>query len=166
MFGIRTIPLDPLLLLPILVFPLVFKKIPNTTLILSLLFFTTETGQHLARGIFSIIEQIHIACNPEPKPCVYGSVDRPNMYPKVMYSKCDKQFITKFYERNDIESNSDSKRIDPTKFLNKHCMPKVAIRVECVFIAKTITLQVRVHKATLSEVRCGQRDLEDSDDYL
>ncbi len=59
-----------------------------------------------------------------------------------MNGRRDKEFVTKFYERKDIGSDSDSKNIEPMKFLNNHCMAKVTIRIESIFIVKTITLQV------------------------
>ena len=66
-----------------------------------------------------VIRKIQSACVPRPKSCLYGTDKEPTLYPKLIYSKYDDAFDTRFYQRKNIESNEDSTRGEPRKFLKK-----------------------------------------------
>ena len=86
-----------------------------------------------------------------------------NRFERLYQRSC----ITRLYQRKNIESNEDSTKVSPKNFLDKHCMTKVVILVDSIFSAGTVTLQLRVHKATVSEVKRAQYDDgEDSGDDL
>ena len=40
------------------------------------------------RAFIKVIQKIQSVCNLKPKSCLYGSEERPTMYPKLVYSKC------------------------------------------------------------------------------
>ena len=114
-----------------------------------------------------VIRKIQSACKPEPKSCLYNTDERPTLYPKLIFDKYDEVFVTRLCQRKNIESNEGSTRVEPRKFLKKHCTTKAVIKMDSVFSAKSVSLQLRVHKAIVSEAKRAQYDDgEDSGDDL
>ena len=67
-----------------------------------------------------VLKKIQSVCEPKPKSCLYGTDQRPTLYPRLIFDKYD-MFVTRLYQRKNIESNEDSTRVEPKKFLDKSC---------------------------------------------
>ena len=115
------------------------------------------------REFVRMIKKIMSACDPKPKSCLYGKNENdPIMYVKVDYVKETKEFITKFYEREDMEDKNSTEEIKPEKYVGrKNCLAKVVMEIDNLFEAKTTTLQMRARTVVLSELKRRKPDDED-----
>ncbi len=75
------------------------------------------------------------------------------MYLKLDHDKRRGEFDTNFREREDMENKDSTKKIKPEKYIGKYCLAKVAVRVDSVFVANTMTLQIKAHTVILSETK-------------
>ena len=87
------------------------------------------------------------------------------MYLKVDYNKRDKEFVTKFYERDTMEDKKSTKKVDPREYLGRYCQMKVALRIDSVFtVGNNTTLQIKAHTVIMCETK--RRESEEDVDVL
>lgn len=79
----------------------------------------------------------------------------PTLYPKLMTKRKDDQLvITSLF--HDAESQVD---LDPYELLNKKCIVRCALKIESIYISKSISLQVKVWDAQVTLLDTGIRRL-------
>ncbi len=105
------------------------------------------------RQFVEAIRDIISACDPKPKSCFYGNEDNPIMYLKLDFDKRCGEFTTKFYERKTMEDKKSTKEIKPEKYIGKYCQVKVAVKIDCMFVVKGATLQVKAHTIIFTEAK-------------
>lgn len=76
----------------------------------------------------------------------------PTLYTKLIYSKKNENFITKFYDVNDNE-------LDPLELLGKYCYMNGAVKIESIFIGNKISLQVKLYEAVIEPINTGTKRL-------
>ena len=82
------------------------------------------------------------------------------MYVKVDYDKSDGEFLTKFYERENMSDKSSTKETDPTKYVGKKgSLVRMIIEIDNIFQAKTTTLQMRARIVVFSKLKKGTESL-------
>lgn len=72
----------------------------------------------------------------------------PTLYSKLIYSKKNENFVTKFYDVNDNP-------IDPLDMIGKYCYSTAAVKIESIFIGNKISLQVKLYEAVIEPVQQG-----------
>ena len=107
-----------------------------------------------------VIKEIMSVCHPTPKSCLYGKKD-PIMYVKLDYDKEYDDILTCFYERENMEDKDSTKEITPEKYIGKkNCLARVIIEISNIFVAGTVTLQMRAKTIVFSELRSKSRKTE------
>jgi hypothetical protein len=76
----------------------------------------------------------------------------PTLYAKLIYSKKNEKFVTKFYDGNDNET-------DPLSLLGKYCYADCAIKLESIFIGSKISLQVKLYECNFELASTGMKRL-------
>lgn len=76
----------------------------------------------------------------------------PTLYSKLIYSKKNEKFVTKFFD-------IDDQPIDPLDMLSKYCYSTAAIKIESIFIGNKISLQVKLYEAVVEPVQSGMKRL-------
>ena len=64
------------------------------------------------------------------------------MYLKLDYDKERKEFVTKFWEREDMENKETTCDVKPEKYIGKYCLAKVAVKVDSVFVLKLLLFRL------------------------
>ena len=77
----------------------------------------------------------------------------PTLYVKLIQSKKDDRIISSF--RND----ADDEMIDPLSLVGKYCYVRSAIKIESIFVGKTIALQVKLYEARVRLLNTGIKSL-------
>lgn len=72
----------------------------------------------------------------------------PTLYSKLIYSKKNENFVTKFYDVND-------NLIDPLDMLGKYSYTTGAVKIESIFIGNKISLQVKLYEAVIEPIQQG-----------
>lgn len=76
----------------------------------------------------------------------------PTLYSKLIYSKKNESFVTKFYDVND-------EPIDPLDMIGKYCYSTAAVKIESIFIGNKISLQVKLYEAVIEPIQQGGKRL-------
>ena len=76
----------------------------------------------------------------------------PTLYAKLIYSKKNEKFVTKFYDNDDNEA-------DPLSLLGKYCYADCAVKIESIFIGRKISLQVKLYEANFELASTGMKRL-------
>ena len=76
----------------------------------------------------------------------------PTLYSKLIYSKKNESFVTKFYTLAD-------EAIDPLDLLGKYAYVNAAIKIESIFIGNKISLQVKLYEAVVEPIQAGTKRL-------
>jgi len=76
----------------------------------------------------------------------------PTLYTKLIYSKKNEKFVTKFF---DTEDNP----IDPLELIGKYCYTTAAVKIESIFVGNKISLQVKLYEAVVEPVQSGMKRL-------
>ena len=77
----------------------------------------------------------------------------PTLYTKLIYSKKNEKFVTKFYNMND-------EPVDPlTDLMGKYCYTNAAVKIESIFIGNKISLQVKLYEAVVEPQQVGGKRL-------
>jgi len=76
----------------------------------------------------------------------------PTLYSKLIFSKKNSKFVTKFYDVND-------EPIDPLDLIGKYSYVTAAIKIESIFIGNKISLQVKVYEADVEPQQTGNKRL-------
>ena len=107
-----------------------------------------------------VIKEIMSVCHPTPKSCLYGKKD-PIMYVKLDYDKEYDDILTCFYERETMEDKDSTKEITPEKYIGKkNCLARVIIEISNIFVAGTVTLQMKAKTIVFSELKSKSRKTE------
>lgn len=84
----------------------------------------------------------------------------PTLYAKLIYSKKNQKFVTKFYEMQDVTSNvEEGVEVDPLDYLSAYSYAVAAIKIESIFIGNKISLQVKLYEANVQKSQSGMRRL-------
>lgn len=83
----------------------------------------------------------------------------PTLYVKLIFSKKKQNFVTKFYEMDDVEAEEGGKEVDPLDYLGAYCHTKAAIKIESIFIGNKISLQVKLYEANVQKAQGGMKRL-------
>jgi len=84
----------------------------------------------------------------------------PTLYVKLIYSKKNAKFVTKFYEMLDVNSEDEAgEEVDPLTYLGSYCYAKSAIKIESIFIGNKISLQVKLYETNVCKSQSGMRRL-------
>ena len=78
----------------------------------------------------------------------------PILYSKLMFSKKEDKFLTRFFN---LKNNEE---IDPEDLINKRCYAYSAIKIESIFIGARISLIVRLYEACVQPKRENKRLLD------
>ena len=76
----------------------------------------------------------------------------PTLYAKLIQSKKQDKIITDFYNQNGEE-------IDPLALVGKYCYVKGAVKIESIFVGKSISLQVKLYEAEVRILEGGKKRL-------
>ena len=76
----------------------------------------------------------------------------PTLYTKLIYSKKNEKFVTKFFDVND-------NAIDPLDMMGKYCYTNAAVKIESIFIGNKISLQVKLYEAVIEPIQTGMKRL-------
>jgi hypothetical protein len=76
----------------------------------------------------------------------------PTLYSKLIYSKKNESFVSKFYTVND-------EPIDPLELLGKYAYTTAAVKIESIFIGNKISLQVKLYEAVVEPIQSGTKRL-------
>jgi hypothetical protein len=76
----------------------------------------------------------------------------PTLYTKLIYSKKSEKFVSIFRDMND-------NIIDPVEMLGKYCYTTAAIKIESIFIGKSISLQVKLYEVRVEPIQSGMKRL-------
>lgn len=76
----------------------------------------------------------------------------PTLYSKLIYSKKNEKFVTKFFDKDD-------QPIDPLELIGKYCYTTSAVKIESIFIGNKISLQVKLYEAVIEPVQTGMKRL-------
>lgn len=66
----------------------------------------------------------------------------PTLYPKLIYSKKNDKFLSKFY-------GMDDQPIDPLTLLGKYCYAEAGVKIEGFYIGAKTTLQIKLYEAVV-----------------
>lgn len=66
----------------------------------------------------------------------------PTLYPKLIYSKKNNKFLSKFY-------GIDDQPIDPLNLLGKYCYAEAGVKIEGFYIGAKTTLQIKLYEAVV-----------------
>jgi len=72
----------------------------------------------------------------------------PTLYSKLIYSKTNSTFVTKFYD-------ADNQPLDPLDMLGKYSYATGAVKIESIFIGNKISLQVKLYEAVVEPISTG-----------
>ena len=89
--------------------------------------------------------------NGKPQMVIPDGVG-PTLYSKLIYSRKNENFITKFYDVNDNP-------IDPLEMIGKYCWTTAAVKIESIFIGNKISLQVKLYEAVVEPIQQGGKRL-------
>jgi hypothetical protein len=64
---------------------------------LSLVLFDKNGPTTRQKLFVDVIKEIQSVCKSEPKSCLYGTNERPTIYPKLIFDKYDVMFVTRLY---------------------------------------------------------------------
>lgn len=76
----------------------------------------------------------------------------PTLYSKLIYSKKNEKFVTRFYDQND-------EIIPPLDLIGKYCYTTAAVKIESIFIGNKISLQVKLYEADVEPQQSGMKRL-------
>ena len=77
----------------------------------------------------------------------------PTLYTKLIFSKKNDKFVTKFFDTNDNP-------IDPlTDLMGKYCYTNSAVKIESIFVGNKISLQVKLYEAVVEPMQTGGKRL-------
>lgn len=76
----------------------------------------------------------------------------PTLYSKLIYSKKNEKFVTKFFDKDD-------QPIDPLDLIGKYCYTTAAVKIESIFVGNKISLQVKLYEAVVEPVQSGMKRL-------
>lgn len=76
----------------------------------------------------------------------------PTLYPKIIYSKKNDKFLTKFYDVDDNE-------FDPLELMGKYSHTTAVIKIESIFIGRVVSLQVKLYEAVVEPISSGVKRL-------
>ena len=76
----------------------------------------------------------------------------PTLYSKLIYSKKNEKFVTRFYDEND-------ELIPPLDLIGKYCYTTAAVKIESIFIGNKISLQVKLYEADVEPQQSGMKRL-------
>jgi hypothetical protein len=76
----------------------------------------------------------------------------PTLYSKLIYSKKNEKFVTRFYDQND-------EIIPPLELIGKYCYTTAAVKIESIFIGNKISLQVKLYEADVEPQQSGMKRL-------
>jgi len=78
----------------------------------------------------------------------------PTLYTKLIYSKKNEKFITRFFDTNDNP-------IQPLDLMGKRCHAEAAVKIESIFISGTgkVSLQVKLYEAVVELADTGMERL-------
>lgn len=76
----------------------------------------------------------------------------PTLYSKLIYSKKNEKFVTKFFDKDD-------QPIDPLELIGKYCYTTAAVKIESIFVGNKISLQVKLYEAVVEPVQSGMKRL-------
>ncbi len=123
------------------------------TRVIPLMLYDRDVPTREQKLFVKVIQDIVSACKPKPKSCFYGNEGNPILYLKLDFDKRFGEYVTKFYERKTMTDKKSTKEIKPEKYVGKHCVVKVVVSVDSVFIAKTTSLQIKAHTVIFSEAK-------------
>jgi hypothetical protein len=76
----------------------------------------------------------------------------PTLYSKIIYSKKNEKFVTRFYDQDD-------QIIEPLDLIGKYCFATAAVKIESIFIGNKISLQVKIYEADVEPQQSGTKRL-------
>lgn len=76
----------------------------------------------------------------------------PTLYAKLIYSKKNEKFVTKFYDEDDNP-------LDPLDLLGKYGYADCAIKIESIFVGSKISLQVKMYECNYELASSGMKRL-------
>jgi hypothetical protein len=76
----------------------------------------------------------------------------PTLYARLIQSKKHDKIVTEFYDSNGEE-------IDPLALVGKYCYAKCAIKIESIYVGKSISLQVKIYEAEVRVLDGGKKRL-------
>jgi len=78
----------------------------------------------------------------------------PTLYPKLIYSKKNQKFLSRFYDEE-----TDKLCEDPRTLIGKYCYATAGVKVESIFVGKTPSLQIKIYESLYKLAQTGQTRL-------